>query len=55
VHLKLTETGNRLLNEIFQETRTWMSGRLASLTPAQMDKIIEALGLLKNAMEGEQL
>jgi DNA-binding MarR family transcriptional regulator len=55
VHLKLTETGNRLLNEIFQETRTWMSGRLASLTPAQMDKISEALGFLKNAMEGEQL
>jgi DNA-binding MarR family transcriptional regulator len=52
VHLKLTATGERLLNEIFQETRTWMSARLAALTDAEIEQVLTGLTLLKRGMEG---
>jgi DNA-binding MarR family transcriptional regulator len=51
VHLKLTETGQMLLSQIFSATKEWMSGQLSALSEHEMSNIIDALGVLKDAME----
>jgi DNA-binding MarR family transcriptional regulator len=53
VHLKLTETGQHLLNEIFEETRGWMSARMSILSQDEMENMIGALGSLKRALSDD--
>jgi MarR family transcriptional regulator, 2-MHQ and catechol-resistance regulon repressor len=53
VHLILTETGQYLLNEIFEETRGWMSSRLSILSKDEMENMIVALGSLKRALSDD--
>jgi DNA-binding MarR family transcriptional regulator len=48
IQLELTEAGSRLLNAIFGENRQWMEGRMAGLSPEELETIIHALDILKN-------
>jgi DNA-binding MarR family transcriptional regulator len=51
VHLALSEDGNRLLDAIFQENRAWMREKMESLTPAELEGVIQAMGVLKRTFE----
>jgi DNA-binding MarR family transcriptional regulator len=51
VHLDLTETGKTLLSQIFSATREWMNSQLSALSDREMEQVIAALGILKDAME----
>jgi DNA-binding MarR family transcriptional regulator len=49
VQLELTESGNNLLNAIFQKNREWMMGKLETLSPEELANLIRAMGVLKEA------
>jgi DNA-binding MarR family transcriptional regulator len=51
VHLALTPQGEDLLNQIFQQTRTWMMEKMTSYSAAELAMIAEGLVLLKSAFE----
>jgi DNA-binding MarR family transcriptional regulator len=51
VHLRLTDTGRSVLDEVFSATRDWMSSQLSSLTDAEIEQVLTGLSLLKRGME----
>ena len=51
VELALTGEGNRLLDTVFKETREWMKERMRSLTAQELERIAEAMEILKKIME----
>ncbi len=51
VELKLTESGNALLDTVFKETRGWMKELMSSLTDEELDTITIAMTSLKKMME----
>jgi DNA-binding MarR family transcriptional regulator len=51
VHLALTPSGDALLNRIFQENRSWMTEKMAALSPEELSSTIAALDILKRTFE----
>jgi DNA-binding MarR family transcriptional regulator len=51
VHLALTPKGEDLLNQIFQQNRTWMMEKMAAISPENLTKITEGLVLLKSTFD----
>jgi DNA-binding MarR family transcriptional regulator len=53
VRLALTPAGDTLLSKIFQENRSWMVEKMATLEPQELDAIIAGLEALKVIFEYE--
>jgi DNA-binding MarR family transcriptional regulator len=51
VHLALTPEGEHLLNQVFQQNRTWMMEKMASIEPEDLTLISEGLAQLKLAFD----
>jgi len=51
VHLALTPAGDELLNQMFQQNRAWMAGKMASLTAGDLQLITEGLAHLSATFE----
>ncbi len=51
VQLELTPAGNELLDAVFQNTRTWMKSKLASLTMDELNDVICGLEALKKMID----
>ena len=51
VDLALTETGNQLLDAVFQDTRAWMKERMHGLTAAELETISRAMKVMKKMLE----
>jgi DNA-binding MarR family transcriptional regulator len=51
VHLALTPAGEELLNQVFQQNRTWMMEKMTSLSAADLARVREGLSLLKSAFD----
>ncbi len=51
IHLKLTSSGNRLLDAIFEKNRGWMMTKMSSLTPDELSLVVQALDLLKTTFD----
>lgn len=51
VELTLTDSGNNLLDTVFQETRGWMKERMSPLTPDELETIAKAMEALKKMLE----
>ena len=51
VELALTAEGNRLLDTVFKETREWMKERMQSLTAQELERIAQAMEILKKIMD----
>src|ERR1043165_4998852 len=47
VELALTESGNNLLDTVFQQTRKWMKERMCDLTADELETMIKALEVMK--------
>ena len=50
VNLTLTDTGNALLDAVFNETRTWMKSHLDQLTNEDLESIAKAMEALKKIL-----
>jgi len=50
VELKLTDSGNALLDTVFKETRAWMKELLSCLTNEELDTIAKAMEALKKTL-----
>ena len=53
VRLELTESGNTLLNMIFQKNREWMAEKLAGLSDAEINLVIDSMEVLKRTFIDE--
>jgi DNA-binding MarR family transcriptional regulator len=51
IYLGLTPAGDDLLNRIFQENRAWMTDKMKSLSPDELNQISSALVILKETFE----
>ncbi len=51
VDLALTETGNQLLDTVFQDTRVWMKERMHGLTVTELETIVRAMEAMKKMLE----
>jgi DNA-binding MarR family transcriptional regulator len=51
VHLALTPAGDDLLNQLFQQNRSWMMEKMAPTSAEDLASIIEGLALLKLVFE----
>ena len=51
VNLKLTDSGNALLDALFKETRAWMKELMSDLTDEELDIIANAMTSLKKMLE----
>lgn len=49
VELELTDSGNELLNAIFQKNRAWMMGKLAALSTDELDCLRRGMDALDKA------
>lgn len=49
-HLRLTETGRTLLNQLLPEAQAWESSLLASLSPAERNALLQAMTKLEQAL-----
>jgi len=49
VRLELTETGAELLNIAFMENRKWIMERLSSLTPEELERMLQGLEPMRKA------
>jgi len=47
VQLELTPSGNALLDEVFQNTRTWMKTRLTSFAADELEDVVRGMEALK--------
>ena len=47
VSLSLTTQGERLLAELFKETRQWMETKMGTLSDEELNKLIQSLELLR--------
>jgi DNA-binding MarR family transcriptional regulator len=50
IRLSLTEEGARVMNGIFDEANAWLDAKLAPLTPAERNQLIQSLDLLHKAL-----
>lgn len=53
VQLALTESGNAMLNTIFQKNRVWMMEKMTSLHPDEVSALVRGIELLKNTFAEE--
>jgi DNA-binding MarR family transcriptional regulator len=53
VQLELTQSGNKLLNAIFNENRAWMKEKLAPLSLEELNSILLSMEVLKKVFEQE--
>lgn len=51
VHLALTPEGDDLLNQLFQQNRSWMMEKMAPTSAEDLASIIAGLALLKSVFE----
>lgn len=51
VELTLTESGNKLLDSVFQETRAWMRERMKVLSSEELETVAKAMEALKKMLE----
>jgi DNA-binding MarR family transcriptional regulator len=51
VHLSLTDKGEKALSATYAETEEWLAKRFQSLSPAETEKIVQALALLRAAFQ----
>jgi DNA-binding MarR family transcriptional regulator len=51
VHLELTQSGNDLLTAIFEENRIWMKKKMTSLSPEEINNILQAMEVLKRTFD----
>ena len=51
VELTLTETGNHLLDTVFQESRRWMREQMRTLTSDELETIAKAMEMMKKIIE----
>lgn len=51
VNLELTDAGNKLLDTVFKETRTWMKQRMNDLNSEELNTIASAMESLKKMLE----
>jgi|SRR6266508_931420 len=51
VELALTDAGNKLLDTLFQETRTWMKKRMNALSTEELTSVAKAMEALKKMLE----
>ncbi len=51
VQLALTDSGNALLDAIFDDTRAWMQARLGSFSQAELETVVRAMRSLKKMLE----
>ncbi len=51
VQLALTDSGNALLDAIFDDTRAWMRARLGSFSQAELETVARAMRSLKKMLE----
>ncbi len=49
IFLDLTETGNYMLNAIYNKNRLWMAEKMVSLSSEDLNAIIRAMAILKKA------
>ncbi len=49
IRLALTTTGSEVLNGIFQKNRSWMTEKMAALSPEEIAAITKAMEALKEA------
>jgi len=54
VELKLTESGNALLDALFKETRAWMKELMSDLTNEELDTIAKAMEALKRTLNKDK-
>ena len=50
VELKLTDSGNALLDALFKETRTWIKELISDLTNEELDTVAKAMEVLKKTL-----
>ncbi len=53
VRLGLTPHASKVLDANFQENRAWMTGRMASLTPDELSRIQNVMGILRKTFTPE--
>jgi DNA-binding MarR family transcriptional regulator len=51
VELALTDEGDRLLDTVFKETRSWMKERMHALTTQELETIAQAMEIMKKIIE----
>ena len=51
VQLELTESGNALLNAIFEKNRAWMMKKMAALSPEELSNVLQAMDVLKKTFD----
>ena len=50
IRLSLTEEGARVMNGIFDQANDWLEAKLAPLTPAERNQLIQSLDLLHKTL-----
>jgi DNA-binding MarR family transcriptional regulator len=51
VELTLTESGNNLLDSVFQDTREWMKERMSTLSTDELETVSKAMTALKKMLK----
>ncbi len=51
VHLELTDSGNELLNTLFEKNRAWMIKKMADLSPDDLNNIMRTMDVLKKTFD----
>ncbi len=51
MQLALTDSGNALLDTIFDDTRAWMRAKLGAFSNHELETVIHAMGSLKNMLD----
>jgi DNA-binding MarR family transcriptional regulator len=51
IQLELTESGNALLNAIFEKNQAWMMEKMAILNPEELNSVLQAMEALKKTFD----
>jgi DNA-binding MarR family transcriptional regulator len=51
VQLDLTESGNTLLNAIFEKNRAWMMEKLSDVNPEELNTFMQAMDVFKKSFD----
>ena len=54
VELKLTDSGNALLDTVFKETRAWMKELMSDMTNEELDTVAKAMEALKRTLNKDK-
>ena len=54
VRLELTDSGNEMLNTIFQKNREWMTGKMVGLDEEEIGLVITSMDILKRTFIDEK-